>query len=173
MVLMLRIIPAIFLFSFILLPIMVRAQSDANIVQEGKSNAVFLELGGNGLMISGNYERRLLRKIDFRGRIGVGAYGTHFTIPIGIDYNLKLSHHSFIDFGFGITYTKAVADFYVITERNRNGPAETKDFYLIPIPGAQYKYISNSGFLLKAGVFLPIRDFGPIPYIGVSIGHSF
>lgn len=171
---MLRINPVIFLFFFSGILLFNRANGQTeNSISKVKFNAAYFELGGNGLLISVNYERQLLRKIDFRGRIGVGLYGKDMTIPIGIDYNLKLSRHSFIDFGFGITYTKAVADFYVITERNRYGLAEKKDFYLIPIPSAQYKYIRSSGFLFKAGVFLPIRDFGPVPYIGVSIGQIF
>lgn len=141
-----------------------------------RPNALFAEFGGNGLLVSAHYERRLLKKIDLNARIGIGKYGTDkfTTIPFGVDYNLPIGkkNNSFVDFGFGLTYTKAIVDLYVIVER-RALTAAPKDYYLIPIPSVQYKYAGKHGFLFKTGLFFPIRDIGVIPYIGFSFGACF
>lgn len=151
------------------------AQFDEEIKRPPKFNAVYAELGGNGLLVSVQYERRLFSKIDLHARIGAGIYGEdkNLTVPVGLDYNLCLDKlHQFVDFGFGITCTKAVVDLYATVERKEPN-YKPKDYFLIPIPSVQYKYAGKRGFLFKGGLFFPIRDFGVLPYIGLSFGKCF
>jgi hypothetical protein len=108
--------------------------------QEFKRNEVFIELLGNGLLGSINYERQLGKKPGFGIRAGAGLYGTdtHMTIPVGVNYLIKLRNdYSFLDLGFGATFTKTDGFFYAITKLS-DGYIRKKDYvYLIPSVGAR------------------------------------
>lgn len=82
-----------------------------------KGNNFFLELGGNGVYGSFNYERQLTNQPSFSARIGIGTlYGQReiptaqsaywLTVPLGINYLINLKNYkSFIDAGNGLTWT--------------------------------------------------------------------
>ena len=58
-----------------------------------KMNTVYVELGGNGLFLSANYERQIFKITPLNIHVGVGIYGitpSYVTLPFGINYLLKL-----------------------------------------------------------------------------------
>lgn len=64
---------------------------------EKKNNLLFLELGGNGLGLSLNYERYFTNKISIRAGFGTGIL-EGLTFPFLINYSLEIP----IEIGIGI-----------------------------------------------------------------------
>jgi hypothetical protein len=71
------------------------------------NKAVYGELGGNGLVFSGNYDMRFSKNENGLGfRVGFGFGGVSgvsiFTFPLGLNYLTgKGAHH--LEVGFGVT----------------------------------------------------------------------
>lgn len=140
-----------------------------------KKNNVFLELGGNGLSYSLNYERNIWDsyKNNFSMRIGFALYKdpkTEFTLPILFNYNRSLSknkiHH--MELGIGTTLN---SDYSLYDE-----------FIINPFISGQigYKYIKNH-FLFRMNYTPLIEVDNGRAYLlglfyiwgGISIGYSF
>ncbi len=107
----------LFLFAFIIIGA-ANAQSIPTSVQK---NTVFLELGGNGVYYSLNYDRILLAKTNWKlvGRVGA-MYHTHFAqraaIPLELSYlRGRKNHH--LEFGLGVT---PLYEFFQRVERDQN-----------------------------------------------------
>ncbi|RNC84090.1 MAG: hypothetical protein ED556_11550 [Winogradskyella sp.] len=79
-------------------------------------NAVFMELGGNGLFGSINYERQLTKTPKLYARLGIGFWtdlgilgssDTGYTVPISFHYLLNLKKDDGLDFGIGATIVES------------------------------------------------------------------
>ncbi|MEQ1678187.1 MAG: hypothetical protein ABL876_15890 [Chitinophagaceae bacterium] len=70
-----------------------------------KRNTLYAEIGGNGVVLSANYERQLSNKPGLAYHIGVGVGYNKPSVPMGIKYLLELGkgQRSFIETGVGVT----------------------------------------------------------------------
>ena len=100
--------------------------------QHFNQNELYVEMFGTPIsIVSVNYERQLQSSPGFGLRAGIGYYGPGvddniFSIPIGINYLVRLKHHkrSFIQFATGVTWSSE--------EGFKNPPVgryDTKDDY--------------------------------------------
>ncbi|SDL52927.1 hypothetical protein SAMN04487898_12031 [Pedobacter sp. ok626] len=153
------------------------ALSNSAEAQESTSRAqnVFVEIGGQGILFSANYDTRFGNRRDgLGGRVGIGYVaidGTSVTtIPVSLNYLLGKGKN-FFEIGLGTTYGSAKLgdDFLSDDDNNESGSAfiGTMSFMyrLQPV---------DSGFALRAG-FTPVftsNYFIPY-YVGVSLGYTF
>ena len=139
-----------------------------------KPNTVYFELGGNGLFTSINYERQLLKNTRLNFHIGAGIYGvqpTYLTIPFGINYLYKLNNStSYIDLGFGATYSKADVILYASIKRNP-GYIQTNFWNFIPSIG--FRKFLKSNWLYRFALTPVINHNDFLPFLGFSIGKRF
>jgi len=138
----------------------------------GRAQNVFVELGGQGLLFTVNYDTRFSNKRNgIGGRVGIGylaASGDHLTtIPVGINYLLGKGKN-FFEVGLGATYIGAGGnDSSLLFDENTSNVVGTMSFSyrLQPI---------ESGFSFRAG-FTPVfnGDFFVPYYAGISLGYTF
>lgn len=138
----------------------------------GRAQNVFVELGGQGLLFTVNYDTRFSKKRNgIGGRVGIGylaADGDHLTtIPVGLNYLLGKGKN-FFEVGLGATYIGAGGNSdSILFDENTSNVVGTMSFSyrLQPI---------ESGFSLRAG-FTPIfnGDFFVPYYAGISLGYTF
>lgn len=140
-----------------------------------KSNTVYFELGGNALFTSINYERQVLRNVNLNLHVGTGIYGvkpTYLTIPFGVRYLLKLTNsNSFIDFGFGATYSKADVELYAIVEHRNPNYKNTNYWNYIPSVG--YRKLTKKNLVYRFSLTPVINHNDFLPFLGFSIGKNF
>jgi hypothetical protein len=162
-------ITLIFVFiSALLLGNQVRAQETA------RAQNVFVEVGGQGLLFSANYDTRFGNRRDgLGGRIGVGYIAVDgsslATFPLSLNYLLGKGKN-FFEIGLGATIASAKSDDFWFDddeETSGTGTIGTMSFSyrLQPV---------DSGFSFRGGI-TPIftKDFF-IPYFfGLSLGYTF
>lgn len=136
-----------------------------------RQNNIFLELGGNGLGYSLNYERQLLKKPGPGIRIGMGSYSLdefQLSIPVGVNLLLNIYDNKvFLDLGYGVTYTKADAKLYISVKRD---PSYRNTNYFNYIPSAGIRFHTSRNYLWRLTLSGVVNDYGLIPWIGVSFG---
>ncbi len=146
-----------------------------NIKDEGlekRAQNIFIELGGQGLLFTANYDSRFSNKRDgLGGRIGIGyiAEGGDkaTTVPIALNYLLGKGKHYF-EMGLGTTFQSTRGDkesFY--SDKNNSSFLGTMSFAyrLQPI---------DRGFSLRVGLSPVFNKNFFIPYYaGLSLGYSF
>ena len=138
-----------------------------------KQNQVYLELGGNGVIYSINYERLLSENFSLRGGFGItpGFFfveGTFIDIPVTASYLIG-SERSKLEMGLGATFL-ASSNVEVFG-------LDSNDQSLIILTGiVGYRYISPSGFVFRI-FFTPLYssegDPPFVPYFGLSFGFAF
>ena len=142
--------------------------------QEIRKNEIFIEVLGNGLLGSVNYERQFGKKQGLGVRAGLGLYGidSHITIPVGVIYSIRLnSDYFFLDVGFGATYTKTDGFFYAVTKLP-DGYVRKKEFvYLIPSVGVRAYTTKN--YVGRINITPFITESGLMPSIGIGYGKRF
>lgn len=135
-------------------------------VIERRAQNVYVELLGQGLLFTANYDTRFSKKRNgLGGRIGIGAIGSDgdniVTIPVSLNYLLG-EGKNFFEIGLGATYATAS-----VLDTNGSAVFGTMSFMyrLQPV---------KSGFNLRVG-FTPIFNADAfIPYYaGVSLGYTF
>ncbi len=140
-----------------------------------KMNTVYVELGGNGLFLSANYERQIFKITPLNIHVGVGIYGitpSYVTLPFGINYLLKLRKtNSFIDIGFGATYTKADVQLYSMVEHRDNNYINSN--FIIIIPSIGIRHQTNKNYMYRFSFTPVFNQYDGLPYVGFSIGKSF
>jgi hypothetical protein len=148
------------------------AKDTSTAVQEIKAQSVFLEVGGPGLAISGNYDTRFAKQRNGWGyRIGAGYFGsggnTVFTIPFQINY-LYGEHSSLIELGAGTTFLNSTGD-------NKGSYWEfDKITGFIATATIGYRYQPAGSGLTFRIAFVPILyDEGILPIGGISVGYTF
>lgn len=140
-----------------------------------KQNTIYFQLGGNGLFTSINYERQVFKKPGIGFHIGAGIYGiepSYLTVPFGVNYLLKLKKsNSYIDFGFGATYSKADVKLYIIVDRRTSNYVNTNYWNYIPSIG--YKRVTKKDLMYRFSLTPVINHNDGIPFFGFSIGKRF
>lgn len=140
-----------------------------------KKNSIYVELGGNALFTSINYERQLLKMPRLGFHVGAGIYGvspSYLTLPFGLNYLIELKKaRSFIDIGFGATYTKTDVELYAIVE-HRNPDYKNTDYWNY-IPSLGYRRLTKKNVLYRFSITPVINHNGTFPFLGFSIGKSF
>lgn len=135
------------------------------------NKAFFVELLGNGLIFSANYDMRFKKETNGWGaRLGIGYVGSVdgdggvVTIPLLIN-NLLGKDGKYFEVGAGITYLSSSADF--IGDNNASDIVGTMTFMYRKQP-------LDGGFMWKIG-FTPILADGVfVPYwFGVGLGYSW
>jgi hypothetical protein len=159
-------------------------------VSYAQNNTIFVELGGNSLGPSLNYQRQLGHDGRLGLRIGVGsAYVTadyvsnnpsyfssllpdeRLCIPISINYLINLKQRNYLEAGLGYTWIDFKKDFQNSEQGTHN---------LILSIGYLKKFGARSGWMWRAN-FTPLIGgksgngfvFGFSPMAGVSIGKHF
>lgn len=136
-----------------------------------RAQNVFVEIGGQGLLFTANYDTRFSNKRNgLGGRAGIGYIaidGDHVTtVPLGFNYLLGTGKHLF-EVGLGATVIAAGGDDFTLFDEEASNVLGTMSFTyrLQPV---------NSGFAFRAGL-TPVFGKGFfIPYYaGLSLGYTF
>jgi len=139
-----------------------------------KQNSAYLELGGNGTLLSLNYERQLSYQPGLGFRAGAGFYSAspfELTIPVGVNYLFNLYNRKvFAELGFGVTYTKADVKLYIIIDRKE---PYTENYSLNYVPSAGLRIHTRNDFLWRFSLSPVINHNGFIPWVGLSFGKVF
>ena len=156
----------ILVLSILILPNQLNAQQKDRVF---KPNHLNLELGGNGLIYSLNYERLLSESFTLRGGIGVTpglilVEGTFFHIPVTVSY-LAGGERSKFEIGLGATYFGGTdAEIFGL---------EAGDVSLVFVTGIiGYRYTSSTGFVFRI-FFSPLYSSDTDPNLITSGGLSF
>jgi hypothetical protein len=145
-------------------------------------NVIFLELGGNGLVYSINYER-LLDESDFSLRVGfsyisIGASsGTStakasiMTFPVLGNYYVGSRNHK-LQLGAGLTFMQIT-----VSGGGNSSLVEASGFVPAPTAVIGYRYIpARGGFAFSVGFtpfIIPSGDKVIYPWGGISFGGIF
>jgi hypothetical protein len=142
---------------------------------EIKKNSIYIELGGNGFLGSINYERQITKSPGLGFRLGIGTYTANpfqLTIPIGINYLFELNNKiSFLDLGFGVTYTKADVLLYISVKYADPNYVNTN--YINYIPSVGYRRQIKNNFMWRISFTPVVNHIGFIPFFGFSFGKDF
>lgn len=149
------------LFAIFLLPNSSHAQS---------KNAFYVELLGNGLIFSANYDFRFSNTSSWGARVGAGYVGSVegdggvATFPIMVN-NLLGSDGKYFEVGAGVTILSAGADF--VSDDNLSDVIGTMSFKYRRQP-------MDGGFMWAIGITPILAEGVFVPYwIGLEIGYSW
>lgn len=136
------------------------------------AQTVFIEIGGNGLLFSANYDTRFSRKQSgIGGRVGLGFFGGSgggiLTVPIGINY-LAGKAPNFLEAGLGYTYATFTA-------------ADGDDLFSgsgsVIFPSIGYRYQQKNKGLMARIVLSPAiavsNGGGWFFFAGIGLGYKF
>lgn len=136
-----------------------------------KRNNIHLELGGNGLWTSLNYERQLTSEPGLGIRVGVGFYtenAFYLTIPVGINYLFKLKgNRSFIDAGLGATWAGIPSSPTAALKDTRGS------YFMNIVPSIGYRRETRDNLMWRVSLTPVANKFGLVPWFGISIGKGF
>ena len=165
---------SIFIILLFCQPLFVQAQEEMDSFPLTKKNTVYLELGGNGLWYSLNYDRFLWKrsKSAIAARIGVayfGGQGAHATtVPVTVSYLFGGKKH-FLEVGTGFTWLQSYSE-------------KIAGFGYFGVIGYRFQRIQQSGLMYRISLtpFLAeySTDKGSLNWVGtfwggVSIGYGF
>ncbi len=136
-----------------------------------RAHSAFIELGGNGIIVSANYDVRFSKTQNgFGGRVGFGAVTdilnppTGLSIPIGINYLAGKKNH-FLEVGLGATIYTLKGLTLFTKNVNRGG------VIFVPSLGYRYQPLHN-GFTFR--IFAsPLISQDATFWAGLSIGYKF
>jgi hypothetical protein len=141
--------------------------------ESARAHNVFVEVGGQGLLFTANYDTRFgNRRNGLGGRIGIGyiaADGDNATtIPVSLNYLLGNSGKHFFEVGLGATVlaTGGSDDSFFFDDNESNVIGTMSFSYrLQPV---------NSGFAFRAGLTPVFNSDFFLPYYGgLSLGYTF
>ncbi|HTI57863.1 hypothetical protein [Mucilaginibacter sp.] len=147
--------------------------SDTSAAQHVKAVNAYLEVGGPGLAISGNYDARFKKERNGWGyRIGAGYFAsggnTVFTVPFQINY-LYGEHSALLELGAGTTFLNSTG-----TNVGNSKWEFDKVTGFIATATIGFRYQPQSRGLNFRIAFVPILyDEGLIAAGGVSVGYTF
>jgi hypothetical protein len=152
----------------------------ASALMAQKSKSVFLEVGGNGGLLSVNFDSRLTNSEKGLGyRAGFGMIPPFFrffvsrptiwTVPVGLNYLVGGSSH-YLETGVGATYyffNGTVSSVWGISDNAKgNG--------VVFIPNVGYRYAPDGKSIQARAFICPlINSSGAIFYWGFSGGYKF
>ena len=147
-------------------------RSPTSAQNEKRAQNVFVELGGQGLLFTANYDSRFSKRMDgLGGRVGIGYISiggdNATTVPLSLNYLLGTGRH-FFEMGLGATLlaTSGNDNSFLFDENNSNVIGTMSFSYrLQPV---------DQGFSFRAGL-TPIfnKNFFIPYYAGLSLGYSF
>ena len=165
---------ALFTLVLLFLSVLVKGQESGSTSSENGKRAqnVFVELGGQGLLFTANYDSRFSKRRDgLGGRAGIGYISiggdNASTVPLSLTYLLGKGRQ-FFEIGLGATLlaTSGNDNSFLFNENNSNIIGTMSFSYrLQPI---------DRGFSFRAGL-TPIfnKNFFIPYYAGLSLGYSF
>jgi hypothetical protein len=149
---------------FIIILVLVLHNSSS--AQEHKTNNIFLEIGGNSLNISVNYDRIIFDNWAIRAGAGMLFFGspnnTVFPVLINRRFYIK---QNYIEAGIGLTYCTAQFDL------GRYGVHASKNRLLTGLVGYCFQVGSNFNWRVSFTPFF--YDKKVYPFAGLSLGYSF
>lgn len=136
----------------------------------GRAQNVYVELAGQGLLVTANYDTRFSNKRNgIGGRVGIGyiaGNSSHYTtIPVGLNYLLGKGKQ-FFEVGLGATFLSGNIDIFDENAGNGSVVGTMSFSYRVqPI---------DSGFSFRAGLTPVFNSNYFIPYYGgLSLGYTF
>jgi hypothetical protein len=167
-----------FIFLFIVFSL------SANLCLSQGSKSAFLELGGNGLGFSANFDARFKKEdkgLGFRAGIGffpgvragdnsvtIFSWPTILSVPVGINY-LAGKAPNYFEAGLGTTYLYAKGHFTFFFF-GTDGTLRQ----LVFIPSAGYRYAKpGRSFQFRISITPYIFSGGTAFYGGISVGYKF
>lgn len=142
--------------------------------QESKrAQNVFIELGGQGLTFTANYDTRFGNRRDgLGGRAGIGYFAVDgdkiTTIPVSLNYLLGKGN-KFFEIGLGATFGSVNVESgdFLFEDGTGSGLIGTMSFAYRVQP-------VDSGFSFRAGLSPIFNKDNFIPYFGgISLGYTF
>lgn len=139
-----------------------------------RAQNVFIELGGQGLTFTANYDTRFGNRRDgLGGRVGIGYFAVDgdklTTIPFSLNYLLGKGN-KFFEIGLGATIATVniqSGDDFFFEDGSANGLLGTMSFAYRVQP-------VDSGFSFRAGITPIFNKDNFIPYFGgISLGYTF
>lgn len=142
------------------------------------NKSVFLELGGNGGIISANFDSRFKKSEKGLGyRVGIGLIPgindaiigtpTFVTVPVGINYLVGKAPNYF-ESGLGFTYlhTSGSGSFLGMED-------DMSGSYTAFVPSIGYRH-AKAGKGIQYRLFIsPVISAGTAFWAGISVGHHF
>ena len=133
------------------------------------AQAIYVELGGNGLFLSANYDFRFTKsQKGFGMRLGVGFFGGTIIVPVGINH-LAGKAPNYFESGIGITYLKYTGNDNLFFKSGSSGVA------LLPSIGYRYQP-EHKGFFGRIAIS-PLIDLEKggrwFPWAGIGLGYKF
>ncbi len=142
------------------------ATKDSTVNKNAKN--IYLELGGNGIAVSVNYDFRFTKSQKGLGmRVGGmflgGSEGGFFALPIGLNYLIGKAPNYF-ETGLGYTYASEAGNF----------SSGEKISLLVPSVAYRYQPLKN-GVTFRAGFdpLIGLTEPGWITWFGLSVGYKF
>ncbi|MFA6946694.1 MAG: hypothetical protein WC220_12420 [Pedobacter sp.] len=139
---------------------------------EKPAQNIFVELGGQGLLFTANYDTRFSNRRDgLGGRVGIGYVAINgdnaTTVPLSLNYLLGKGKH-FFEMGLGATLLATGGnDNSILFDENNSNIIGTMSFSYRLQP-------ADGGFSLRAGLTPVFNKVFFIPYYaGISLGYSF
>lgn len=156
-----------FAFTFLWITSTIFAQSEVtNHDHTSRQQVFFVELGGQGVFATINYDTRFTKSATgLGGRVGIGHlpfFGGFTTIPVSINY-LKGDDGRYLEFGVGATFM-AGTDLFSNDSFSGIVSTLTLGFRLQPEDGGFNFRVAATPFYGPEGVF---------PYGGISFGYTF
>lgn len=130
-------------------------------------DAVYLELLGNGVLYTVNYDRRFTD--DLTGRVGLGVFGG-VAVPVMANYLLGEGRGR-LELGAGVVLIGA-SD--VDIGEVDPGEEEQDLDWLAGTATVGYRYQpASGGFVFRIGLTPLFSLHGGVPWLGVSFGRAF
>ncbi|MDH3650441.1 MAG: hypothetical protein OEQ53_12215 [Saprospiraceae bacterium] len=155
-------------FTFLSLILLFCISMTTSAVQAQAKNAFYVELLGNGLLFSANYDLRISQDRKWGARAGIGYIGSIddggvVTIPLMANHLLG-KDGKYFEVGAGITYLSATADFF---DDNVSDIVGTLSFMYRSQP-------IDSGFMWKIGLTPVLASGVFVPWWpGIAIGYTW
>lgn len=164
----LKIVPIICVLFFVL---------SAKAQVKSRNNQVYIQLAGQGLLASINYERKIIKTLPLYCNAGIGMYGNEkfITVPLGLKYIMqtKKEKQNYFSIGFGGTYSKAKVYLYATMPKYVNG-VEPKNTMWNILPSIGYRGINKKNIVYSLDLLLLYNAYRKsMPYLGLSVGKAF
>lgn len=157
------------------------AYTNSNVISKlpsgdgARAQNVFIELGGQGILLTANYDTRFGNRRDgLGGRVGIGyiaADGDNATtIPVSLNYLLGKGN-KFFEIGLGATVISSKIDFSFFGD---DSEAEQSSNVIGTMSFAYRVQPVDSGFSFRAGITPIFNSDFFLPYFGgISLGYTF
>ena len=174
---MIRIILISFLAVCLLIPAQAQITDRDSALTESLryKNTVDITFGGSGLVISGNYRRKLIIRPACYMNLSVGVGTVPLSGGVAIPHQLSMNlgrRKNYLELGIAGTYWTGLSNIDGIPER-------IYSYQFSPLLGYRrhsfnklvFRAYFNPLFHLSGEYYLGNRPV--IPYLGLSLGHSF